>query len=207
MVTANGVRDPVKNTQQKEEKMNARKVLCGVCVLVVGLLVLESAALAGPPSVEYWVGERPVYGANGNPVAPKVVVPLYRAEDSKPPGFLRSWTSAAVSVPSVVRYVTWNDLLVGEDLPDNVAPLVTYPPYVFSDPVQVGGYDPWDPLGNSFGLNELSATVDDGVWDDDGVPNNRVTPEPWGPFEWSDPLQQGGSDPWDPLGNSFGLVK
>ena len=99
MATANGVRDRVKNTQQKEEKMNARKVVYWVCVLVVGLLVLESVALAGPPSVLYWLGERPVYGADGNPVAPRVNVPLYRADNSKPPSFYRGWTGTELARP------------------------------------------------------------------------------------------------------------
>jgi hypothetical protein len=122
MATAKGVRDRVKNTQQKEEKMNARKVVYLVCVLVVGLLVLESAALAGPPSVEYWLGERPVYGANGNPVAPRVSVPLYRGSDSKLPNFYRGWSGGYKAAPNL--HPLWH-----YPLDNNVAPKVRVPQY------------------------------------------------------------------------------
>jgi hypothetical protein len=122
MVTVNGVRDRVKNTQQKEEKMNARKVVYLVCVLVVGLLVLESPALAGPWGVEYWLGERPVYGANGNPVAPRVSVPLYGAQNSKPPSFYRGWSGGYQAVPNLAP-------LYGYPPGNKVAPKVQVPQY------------------------------------------------------------------------------
>ncbi len=135
--------------------MNARKVLCAVCVLVVGLL-LESSVLAGPPSVLYWLGERPVYGPSGGPVAPRVGVPLYRAENSKRPGFLGGRSSVPLAEPPAARYESWNDLLYGYDLPLNEVPVAPKWSYQWSDqwsdPLQPGGWDPWDPLGNSFGF-------------------------------------------------------
>ena len=124
MATANGVRGRVKNTQQKEEKMNARKVVYWVCVLVVGLLVLESVALAGPPSVLYWLGERPVYGPSGGPAAPRVNVPLYRAEDSKPPSFYRGWGGGYQAAPNLAP-------LYGYPPGNKVAPKVPVPLYKY----------------------------------------------------------------------------
>ncbi len=109
--------------------MNARKavsVVCAVCVLVVGLLlVLESSVLAGPPGALYWLGERPVYGPDGAPVAPRVSVPLYRAEDSRPPGWYRGWGGGyRLSSP---------------------APLYGYPPGLYVVPkVQVPQYKPYN---------------------------------------------------------------
>ena len=122
MATANGVRNRVQNTQQKEEKMNARKVVCVVCVLVVGLLlVLESPVLAGPPGAPlYWLGERPVYGPSGGPVAPRVSVPLYRAEDSKPPSWYRGWGGGYQAAPNP---------LYGYPPGNKVAPKVPVPLY------------------------------------------------------------------------------
>lgn len=122
MATANGVRNRVQNTQQKEEKMNARKVVCVVCVLVVGLLVLESPALAGPWGVEYWLGERPVYGPSGGPAAPRVSVPLYRGENSKPPSFYRGWSGGYQAAPNLAP-------LYGYPPGDKVAPKVPVPLY------------------------------------------------------------------------------
>jgi hypothetical protein len=102
MTTAKRARNQVKTTQNKEEKMNARRVVCVVCVLVVGLaLALQSTALAGTPSPSNKVGEMPLYGGNGYPVVPRVNVPLYRAEDSKLPNFYRGWASNRSATPKV----------------------------------------------------------------------------------------------------------
>jgi hypothetical protein len=130
MTTADGLRNQVKNTQKKEENMNARKavsVVCVVCVLVVSLLVLESAALAGPPSLDLRLGEMPLYGSNGVPVAPKVSVPLYRAGDSKVPSFLRGVGSAKQAAPRL-------DPLWHYPLDNNVAPKVKVPQYLWNGP-------------------------------------------------------------------------
>ena len=207
MTEAHGNRQKNASNSKKEEKMNARKVLV-ICALVVGLATaLEVTAFAGPPRVEYWLGERPIYGADGGPVAPKVSVPLYQAENSQLPSFYRGWSSVAGAEPSAAKYLSWNDLIYDYDLPDNVVQIVKWPTYEYSDPLQVGGYDPWDPIGNAFGVAQsLQATTPEGVWDDDGIPNNTAPIPPWSWPEWSDPAQPGGYDPWDPLGNAFGLV-
>jgi hypothetical protein len=104
--------------------MNARKVVCVVCVLVVGLLLLQGAALAGPPNVDR-VGEVPLYGPEGYPVAPKVSVPLYRAEDSKLPNFYRGWSNAQKAAPRV-------DWLWKYPLYPNQAPSVPVPQYRYN---------------------------------------------------------------------------
>ena len=123
MANANGFQDQVKNAQQKEEKMNARRVLCAVCVLVVGLLlVLERPALAGSFSVEYWLGERPVYGPGGGPVAPKVRVPSYQAHDSRVPDFLRGRGGSYNAAPKLAP-------LYGYPPGSKVAPKVPVPQY------------------------------------------------------------------------------
>jgi hypothetical protein len=102
MKTASGTREQVKTTQNKEEKMNARKVVSVVCVLVVGLaLALETTPLAGPPSVEYRPGVNLIYRGAGYNVAPKVSVPVYQAAGSKLPGFYQGWTSAPSTTPKV----------------------------------------------------------------------------------------------------------
>ena len=135
--------------------MNARKVLCVVCVLAAAALL--TSALAGPPAAEY---------------------------------------------------MSWNDLIYDYTLPNNYVQVAKWPTYQYSDPLQVGGYDPWDPIGNAFAVAEsLHAAEVQEQWDDDGVPNHSVVIPPWPTVEWSDPPQPGGWDPWDPLGNSFGLAK
>jgi len=104
------------------------------------------------------------------------------------------------------EYVSWNDLIYDCELPNNVVQLVTWPTYEYSDPLQAGGYDPWDPIGNAFAVAESLQTARvEGVWDDDGVPNNAVAVASKPTYEWSDPLQPGGYDPWDPIGNAFGV--
>jgi len=157
MTTANREREQVKSTEKKEEKMNARKALSVICVLVVSLvLALGSNALAGPPALEY---------------------------------------------------MSWNDIIYDYELPNNLVSIVKWPTYEYSDPLQVGGCDPWDPIGNAFAVAEsLHAAEVQEQWDDDGVPNNFVVIQPWPTVEWSDPPQPGGYDPWDPIGNSFGLA-
>jgi hypothetical protein len=143
----------------------------------------------------------------GYNVAPKVSVPSYQISGSKLPSFYRGWSrsgSTALARPSSVEYMSWNDLIYDYELPNNVAPLVTRISYEYSDPRQMGGYDPWDPISNAFGVSLSTATVE-GVWDDDGIPNNTVPVAPQVTFEWSDPRQPGGYDPWDPIGNAFGV--
>lgn len=152
MTTANGCRKQVKSNEKKEEKMNARKVLV-LCALVVGLATaLEVTALAGPPSREYRPGVNSLYRSYGYNVVPKVNVPTYSVNSYSLPSFYRDWSSTTLARPSTARYVTWNDLLYGDDLPNYVVPVVPQPNYQWSDPLQPGGYDPWDPFGNSFGF-------------------------------------------------------
>ncbi len=123
MTTAHGIREQVKNTQKKEENMNARKVLCVVCALVVGLATaLEITALAGPPSVEYKPGINLIYRGFGNNVAPKVSVPQLQASGSKLPSFYRGWTSTGSTVQNVHPLFHYS-------LDNNVAPDVRVPKY------------------------------------------------------------------------------
>ena len=103
MTTAKRIREQIKTTQIKEEKMNARKVVsvvCAACVLVVGLaLALETTPLAGPPSVEYRPGVNLIYRGVGYNVAPRVSVPVYQASGSRLPTFYRGWTSTTSTTP------------------------------------------------------------------------------------------------------------
>jgi len=115
-----------------------------------------------------------------------------------------SLAAAVVAGPSPLEYLSWNDLIYDYELPNNVAPLVTRLSVEWSDPRQAGGYDPWDPLGNAFAVGELSAALQR-VWDDDGVPNHVAPPLLEAVPQFSDPRQPGGYDPWDPIGNAFGL--
>jgi nitrate reductase NapE component len=128
MVRANGVGNRVQKNQQKEENMNARKVVSVVCVLVVGLLLLQSVALAGGPGRRDRLGEVPLYGPEGPPVAPKVQVPQYQSGDSKVPGFLRGSGSAKKAAPKV-------DWLWKYPLDNNVAPSVKVPQYYWNGPL------------------------------------------------------------------------
>jgi hypothetical protein len=127
MITVNGIWEKDKSTWNKEEKMNARKVLCVVCVLVVGLAIaLEITALAGPPSVEYRPGVNVIYRGVGYNVAPKVSVPVYQVSGSKLPSFYRGWTSASSAT-------------------QNAGPLYQYSPGNYLVPeVRVPRYDPKD---------------------------------------------------------------
>jgi hypothetical protein len=125
MTTANGIRDQVKTNQKKEQNMNARKVVCVVCVLVVGLATaLEFTALAGPPSVDYKPGFNLIYRGAAFNVAPKVSVPLYQAGDSKLPSFLGGWTatSSVQNLHPLFHY----------PLDNNLAPAVQVPTYSWS---------------------------------------------------------------------------
>jgi len=113
----------------------------------------------------------------------------------------------APAAPPAIEYMSWNDLIYDYDLPNNFVQIVKWPTCEYSDPLQVGGYDPWDPIGNAFAVAEsLHAAAVQEQWDDDGIPNNSVVIQPWPTVEWSDPPQPGGYDPWDPIGNAFGLV-
>ena len=151
MTTANGCRKQVKSNEKKEEKMNARKVLV-LCALVVGLATaLEVTALAGPPSREYSPWLNSLYRGYGY-IAPKVTVPTYSANSYSLPYFWCGWSRTTLARPSTGRSLTWNDLIHGDDLPNYVAPVVPQPYYQWSDPLQPGGHDPWDPFGNSFGF-------------------------------------------------------
>jgi hypothetical protein len=139
MTRSNGNREQVKNTQKKEEKMNARKVVSVVCVLVVGLvLVLESTALAEPPRLEPRLGVIPIYSGPGYDPVPRVIVPLYRLSDCKLPSFYRGWTSTSGTVSVQADCPTWYDLLEGRGLPNNIAPPVRVPQYR-----QNGPRSPW----------------------------------------------------------------
>jgi hypothetical protein len=123
MTTANGNREQVKTTQKKEEKMNARKVLCVICALVVGLsTALEITALAGPPSVEYRPGLNLIYRGVGNNIAPKVSVPVLQISGSKLPSFYRGWTGTSSVTQNVRPFNNYS-------LPNNRVPEVRVPTY------------------------------------------------------------------------------
>jgi len=97
MIAVNGYRG---NGKDKEDKMNPRKTLCVVFVLVVGLaLAPESTALAAPPSVKYWPGVNAIYRGYGYNVAPKVSTPVYYFSGCKPPNFYRGWTCTPNAPP------------------------------------------------------------------------------------------------------------
>jgi hypothetical protein len=97
VITVNGYR---RNDQNKEEKMNARKVVSIVCILVVGL-ALEITALAGPPGVEYRPGVNLIYRGYGYNVAPKQNVPVYQGKGYQLPSFYRGWASNRSAAPTV----------------------------------------------------------------------------------------------------------
>jgi hypothetical protein len=120
MVRVNGVWNQAKNAQEKEENMNARKVVCVLCVLVVGLVLLPGVALAGPPEV-YRLGGLWFYNG-GYVVAPKVTVRQYYLEDCTWP----TWYRGNVDPRPLVT----NQLPPWLTPPDNnVAPLVPVPRY------------------------------------------------------------------------------
>ncbi len=85
--------------KHKEEKMNARKAWCLVCVLAVGLVLAELTVLAAPPGVEYRPGVNAVYRGYGYNVAPEVSAPTYYFSGCRPPGFYRSWTGKPNAPP------------------------------------------------------------------------------------------------------------
>jgi len=121
MTAANGIRQQINNIEYKEEKMNARKVFCLVCALIVAL-VLETTALAGPPRLDKKLGEIPIYSGTGYDPAPKVSVGLYKAADSKLPNFYRGWPGTSAAVPNL-------NPLFHYPLDNNVAPDVRVPQY------------------------------------------------------------------------------
>jgi hypothetical protein len=148
-----------KTDLNKEQKMSARKVLIATCALAVALVVALAAA---------------------------------------------TLSSSALGGTLPVDYESWNDLIYGYELPSNIAPPAVKVSIEWSDPRQPGGYDPWDPIGNAFAVAVRTA-ASEGAWDDNGIPNNVFPVIPAAPFDWSDPRQPGGYDPWDPIGNSFGI--
>lgn len=91
MITMNGRQ---KSDNNKEEKMNARKVLLAVCVLVIGLWpVCPLVGLAAPPTVEYRPGVNAIYRGYGYNVSPKVSVTSYKLSRSTLPSFYPGWIS------------------------------------------------------------------------------------------------------------------